>query len=83
LSVREVEAIAQQEGQKNKPEKARKDGPVNKKEEKDADTRAMEKLLSDALGMRVDIHHDSGRGEVRVTYQSLDQLDALCRILSS
>ena len=83
LSVREVEAIAQQEGQKNKPEKARKDGPANKKEEKDADTRAMEKLLSDALGMRVDIRHDSGRGEVRVTYQSLDQLDALCRLLSS
>ena len=44
---------------------------------------AMEKLLSDALGMRVDIRHDSGRGEVRVTYQSLDQLDALCRLLSS
>ena len=83
LSVREVEAIAQQEGQKNKPEKARKDGSVKIKEEKDADTRAMEKLLSDALGMRVDIRHNSGRGEVRVNYQSLDQLDALCRLLSS
>ena len=51
--------------------------------EKDADTRAMEKLLSDALGMKVAIHHQGEGGEISVRYETLDQFDALCRLLSA
>lgn len=50
---------------------------------KDADTRAMEKLLSNALGMRVSIRHHGEGGEIGVRYETLDQLDALCQLLSA
>lgn len=33
--------------------------------------------------MRVDIRHGADGGEVRVAYKTLDQLDALCRLLSA
>ena len=49
----------------------------------DADTRAMEKLLSDALGMRVSIRHQGEGGDISVRYETLDQLDALCQMLSA
>lgn len=78
LSVRQVEALAQAEangGQARKTEKQ----PV----EKDADTKALEKLLSDVMGMKVDINHRERGGEVRVRYASLEQLDEICRRLQS
>lgn len=51
--------------------------------EKDADTRALEKRLSDVLGLAVEIaHKPSGKGEIRIRYQDLDQLDDLVRRLS-
>ena len=50
--------------------------------QKDADTRALEKQLSDALGIAVDIRHKAnGKGEIRLRYRSLEQLDDLCRLL--
>jgi ParB family chromosome partitioning protein len=42
---------------------------------KDADTLAVEKRLSDALGLAVDINHRGKGGVLRVRYRSLDQLD--------
>lgn len=75
LSVRQAEALAQMPAGAT-PEK-RHTEPV----EKDADTLALEKLLSDATGMKVSIAHKNGVGEVRVAYRSLEQLDDLCRRL--
>jgi ParB family transcriptional regulator, chromosome partitioning protein len=79
LTVRDVEALAQSqnEGGSSKPAGARKPAP-----EKDANTRALEKTLSDALGMQVEIHNNGERGDIRIHYQSFDQLDAICRLLS-
>lgn len=52
------------------------------KPDKDADTKALEKRLSDALGLAVEIaHKPSGAGEVRLRYKSLDQLDEIIRRL--
>nr|WP_237153011.1 ParB/RepB/Spo0J family partition protein [Oryzibacter oryziterrae] len=52
------------------------------KPDKDADTRALEKRLSDALGLAVEIaHKPNGSGEVRLRYRSLDQLDEIIRRL--
>ena len=48
---------------------------------KDADTRALEKALSDSLGLAVSIAHTPGGGEVRISYKTLEQLDDVCRRL--
>jgi ParB family transcriptional regulator, chromosome partitioning protein len=76
LTVRDVERLAQQQASDAgaKPRKPRED--------KDADTRAIEKMLSDALGLHVAIHHNGERGELRLRYETLEQLDALCRRLT-
>ena len=52
------------------------------KADKDADTRALEKRLSDALGLSVEIRHKpNGSGEMRRGYANLDQLDEIIRRL--
>jgi len=77
LSVRQVEALSQaRNGGEPKPNKS---APV----EKDADTKALEKLLSDVTGMKVEINHRERGGEVKVRYSSLEQLDEICRRLQS
>ncbi|MBL4644988.1 MAG: ParB/RepB/Spo0J family partition protein [Rhizobiales bacterium] len=45
---------------------------------KDADTQALESSISEVLGLIVDLRHKtSGKGELRIKYQNLDQLDHL------
>jgi ParB family transcriptional regulator, chromosome partitioning protein len=75
LSVRQAEALAQAGEQPVAPSRKARDG------EKDADTRSLERMLSDAVGMQVEINHRDKGGEVRIRYLSLDQLDAICRLL--
>jgi ParB family chromosome partitioning protein len=74
MSVRDVEAIGEAGGRK-------KGAGGRKKRDKDADTRALEKSLADLLGLAVTIEHKGGRGEVRIRYTSLEQLDDVCRRL--
>ncbi|MCJ8140805.1 ParB/RepB/Spo0J family partition protein [Falsirhodobacter halotolerans] len=78
LSVRETERLA-----KGAPERAPKARPAF--DDKDADTRALEGDLSANLGMTVQIDHLAGgeTGVVSIRYASLEDLDTLCRILSS
>jgi len=75
LSVRQAEALAQLPAEERKTPK-----PVEKTV-KDADTLALEKLLSDATGMLVAINHKNKGGELKISYRSLEQLDELCRRL--
>lgn len=50
--------------------------------QKDADTLELEKNLSAALGLGVDIVHDAQKGgTVRIKYRTLEQLDEVCRRL--
>ncbi|MGP8232406.1 MAG: ParB/RepB/Spo0J family partition protein [Methylovirgula sp.] len=72
LSVRDVERLAQKAAPQAKPKHA---------QEKDADTRALEKDLSDALGLLVAIAHHGEAGELRIRYKSLEQLDDVVRKL--
>jgi ParB family transcriptional regulator, chromosome partitioning protein len=74
MTVRDVERIAQKEAAHEQANG--KSRPVRR--EKDADTRALEKDLSDALGLAVSIDGRGERGEVRIRYKDLEQLDALC-----
>ncbi len=70
LSVREAERMSQPRERSAKP-KAR--GIRN------ADIAALEKELSDKLGLKIAIQHEeSGRGEVRISYASLEQFDVVC-----
>ena len=55
--------------------------PAKLRRAEDSDTRALEKSLTDALGLLVTIAHRGETGEVRIRYKSLDQLDDLCRKL--
>jgi ParB family chromosome partitioning protein len=48
---------------------------------KDADTRALEKRLSDVLGLEVAVDHRGDGGTLHIKYRDLDQLDAVLRKL--
>jgi len=79
LSVRDAERLAQNDIKaQTDPEHGRK--PVHR-DEKDADTLALERTLSDSLGLDVTVNHKSGGGYLRINYKTLDQLEEICRLL--
>jgi ParB family chromosome partitioning protein len=70
LSVRQVEALTQEQSGKPEPRKTKI---------KDADTKAAEAELSQALGLGVEIRPGRGeKGELRIRYTKLEQLDDVC-----
>jgi ParB family chromosome partitioning protein len=72
LSVRETERLAQVPQSQPGSRARRRSG-------KPADIAALEKDLTAALGLGVDLrHNESGRGEIRIAYRTLEQLDAIC-----
>ena len=76
LNVRQVEALARkaQEGPRAIRSGAAKAGGS-------ADTAALEQDLADALGLKVALADRGGKGELTLSYASLEQLDDLCRRL--
>jgi ParB family transcriptional regulator, chromosome partitioning protein len=77
LSVRQTEALAHEAGVPvRKPS-------VAKAIKKDADTLALEKRISDALGLKVSVEHKDPGGSVRIRYSDLDQLDDILKRLES
>ncbi|MBL9047865.1 MAG: ParB/RepB/Spo0J family partition protein, partial [Tabrizicola sp.] len=79
LSVREVERLMKDQAAP-KPGKER----ASSAPEKDADTRALEADLAANLKMPIRINHAAGgeSGQLVISYQSLDDLDRLCQLLS-
>jgi ParB family chromosome partitioning protein len=73
LSVREAEALSQRESTT-----PRKKTAPSVRPEKDADTLALEKRLSDALGLSVVLDHQENGGKLEIRYRTLDQLDGVC-----
>ncbi len=81
LSVRQAELLAQETletklatGKTSKTAKA----------QKTADIRALEQRLEDNLGLKIDLRHgDKEKGELRIKYSNLDQLDEVCRRLQN
>ncbi len=68
LSVRQAEKLSQQANK----------GEINtqpQSKQKDADTIALEKRLSDALGFAVKIDDKGSHGKLTINYKSLEQLD--------
>ncbi|WP_317056454.1 ParB/RepB/Spo0J family partition protein [Roseovarius rhodophyticola] len=81
LSVRDTEKLV-------KSEASDTSRPVIKgavAPEKDADTMALEGDLSASLGMKVSLTHRTGQegGQLTISYESFDQLDALCQKLTA
>jgi ParB family chromosome partitioning protein len=80
LTVREIEAIAQDERDRE-DEWGYVQPKTRTRREKDPDTRALENALQDVLGLSVSIEHKGKGGDVRIRYKTLEQLDGLCRRL--
>ena len=82
LSVRATEALVKKEAAGGQDNMVNKQRPSSRSQ-KDADTQALEGDLSAALGMKVVIDHKEGQeaGKVTLNYNSLDQLDEICRLL--
>src|SRR6266850_2312928 len=79
LNVRQTEALAHEEGvPERKPQKARSAGGKTK----DPDTVALEKRVSDALGLAVSVSHRDPGGTVQISYRNLEQLDEVMRRLA-
>ncbi|WP_105430457.1 ParB/RepB/Spo0J family partition protein [Neorhizobium sp. T6_25] len=76
MSVRDAEKLAQNDIKAQlEPEN------VSKAEQKDSDTLALERTLSDSLGLDVKINHKNGGGQIRIGYRTLEQLEEICRLL--
>ena len=75
MSVRDAERLAQNDV------KAQTQPQGSKAEQKDSDTLALERTLSDSLGLEVKIAHKGGNGQMRITYRNLEQLEEICRLL--
>ena len=72
LSVREAEALGQQRDAK------RKGAEASTPAARDADTVALERRLSDALGLSVSLAHGERGGKLEIRYKTLEQLDGIC-----
>ena len=71
LNVRQVEAMARKSGK----EQAKEVRGTKRRGGKDADTAALEKRVSDALGLQVTVDHHGDWGVLHIHYSSLEQLD--------
>ncbi|MBW9114155.1 ParB/RepB/Spo0J family partition protein [Rhizobium cauense] len=77
MSVRDAERLAQHDIKaQSEPKSA-----VHPKDQKDSDTLALERTLSDTLGLDVTISHRASGGQIRISYKSLEQLEEVCRLL--
>jgi ParB family chromosome partitioning protein len=78
MSVRDAEKLAQNH---IKAQNAPVASAV--REQKDSDTVALERSLSDRLGLQVSISHKGNGGQMKISYGSLDQLEEICRLLEA
>jgi ParB family chromosome partitioning protein len=76
LNVRQVESMARKSGQEQAKELKPK-----RRTGKDADTVALEKRVSDALGLQVTVDHHGGWGVLHIHYSNLEQLDEVLKRL--
>ena len=78
MSVRDAEKLAQ-----NHIKAQQAPAPAEVRESKDSDTIALERSLSDRLGLSVSINHKGGGGQLKINYKTLDQLEEICRLLEA
>lgn len=76
LSVRQTEALAKGPGER--PIRA---GARRETADRNPDIAALERDLSDSLGLKVELADKGGKGSLSLRYGTLEQLDELCRRL--
>ena len=81
LSVRDAERIAQMAREADGKSSPRRGRPPKAQAHKDTDTLALERDLSNLLGLKVAIMIAGKGGELRIQYRTLDQLDDVLRRL--
>jgi ParB family chromosome partitioning protein len=83
MSVRQVEQWMREDGAKQARDIKRElRDPIGLPPAKSADTRALERRVSDILGLEVSVDHKaSGAGTLHIKYGDLDQLDGVLRKL--
>ncbi len=79
LNVRQVEAMAREAGQKARQRQWT--AQAHARGEKNADLVALEKRISDSLGLVVNIDDRARGGMLSIRYRNLDQLDEVLRRL--
>jgi ParB family chromosome partitioning protein len=77
MSVRDAEKLAQN----NIKAQSEPLQTTLRRDQKDSDTLALERTLSDALGLDVAINHKASGGQIKISYKSLEQLEEICRLL--
>ncbi|HET7192922.1 MAG TPA: ParB/RepB/Spo0J family partition protein [Pseudolabrys sp.] len=82
LSVRQVEADMRKDGAAQAREVQREARGLPSTGVKDPDTRALERRMSDVLGLDVSVDHRGESGTLRIKYRNLEQLDAILKKLS-
>lgn len=75
LNVRQTEALAAREAN-------RSNTAAPQPRERPPETVALERMLAERLGLKVDVSFDGHTGTVRIHYRSLDQLDGLVTLLT-
>lgn len=89
LTVRDVEKLVSDSKKMNRIEKAVEKGVERGAkqaidETEKTDIRSLEKTLSEKLGLDVKISHKKGdKGDIVIRYQSLDDLDHVCHLITS
>ena len=78
LNVRQTEVLARKSQDEQKPRTAKAPSGQG---EASPDIAALEQDLTDALGLKVGLADKGGKGELTLSYASLEQLDDLCRRL--
>ena len=75
LNVRQAEALMKERAPSAKP-------GSSSKRKRNADIQSLEQDLADVLGVDVEIRDQDGKGEIRLKYATLEQLDDICRRLT-
>ena len=81
-NVRQLEADMRKDGARQARD-VRNEAKGHTSGAKDADTRALERRLSDTLGLEVTIDHRGDGGTLHIKYRDLDQLDGVLRKLGN
>jgi ParB family chromosome partitioning protein len=76
LNVRQIEQVRQEQSKSG-----RKGAKPAGRKRKDPNTVALERSLSDTLGLAVEISHRGRGGKLTIKYKTLDQLDDVTRRL--
>jgi ParB family transcriptional regulator, chromosome partitioning protein len=80
LSVRQLETDMRKDAAAQARD-VQREGKGHTAGAKDADTRALERRLSNALGLEVSVDHRGEGGTLRIKYRDLEQLDAVLKKL--